>query len=109
MNPVRTDRAGSRPGGTPILAGGALGLPVQDCSRTYGGAIRILRIETLTPDAFRAEAGPPIAPPVSALDWKDGLHTLSACDDVTLIDVKRRDRSLRALGMGLRSRLGRRR
>jgi hypothetical protein len=107
MNPVRIDRSSSRPGGTPILAGGALGLPVQDCSRTYGGAIRILRIDALTPDEFRAEAGPPLTPPVSALDWKDGLHTFSACDDLTLIDVKRKDRSLGALGIELGRRLGR--
>lgn len=106
-NPVRIDRASSRPGGTPILLGGALALPVQDCTRTYGGALRILRIDVLTPERFEAEAGPAIHAPVSALDWQDGLHTLSACDPVTLVDVKRRDRSLGGLAIDLGRRLGR--
>jgi hypothetical protein len=92
-NPVRIDRASSRPGGTPLTLDGALHLPVQDCSRTYGGAIRLLRIDTLTPERFAAEAGPAIGPPAAAAPYVDGLHTLAACGPVTLIDVKRIDRS----------------
>lgn len=106
-NPVRIDRTSSRPGGTPIVVGGVLGLPVQDCSQTYGGAIRFLAIRTLTPDRFEAEAGAPILAPVSAGPWQDGLHTLSACGQLTLIDVKRKDRSLGGLGIDLGRRLGR--
>lgn len=96
-NPVRVDLASSRPGGTPFTLDGRLRLPVQDCTRTYGGAIRLLEILELTPDRFEAQAGPPLQPPPSAGPYRNGLHTLSACGDVTLFDVKRIDRSLGAL------------
>ena len=56
MNPVRVDITSSRPGGTPLLLDGQVVLPVQDCSATYGGAIRPLAIPVLTPDRFEAEA-----------------------------------------------------
>lgn len=106
-NPVRIDRASARPGGTPMLIDGRVVLPVQDCTTTYGGAIRPLVITTLTPDRFAAEAGAAISPPAGAAPFVDGLHTLSACGDVTLIDVKRIDRSLGGLAIDLRRRLRR--
>lgn len=93
-NPVRVDRASSRPGGTPFEVGGELMLPVQDCEGAYGRAVRVLRVSALTTDRFDAEAGPAVEPPTSAGAYRDGLHTLSACGDLTLIDVKRIDRSL---------------
>ena len=92
-NPVRIDRASSRPGGPPFLADGQLMLPVQDCTKSYGGALRLLHIHVLTPDRFEADAGPAIRAPTSAKEFRDGLHTLSACGNHTLIDVKRIDRS----------------
>ncbi len=93
-NPVRIDRASSRPGGTVWIEDGAPHLPVQDCTRTYGGAIRPLRIDRLDPERFEAEAAPPLAPPSAARRYSHGLHTLSACGPVTLFDVKRIDRSI---------------
>lgn len=106
-NPVRIDRTSSRPGGTPFRIDGVLHLPVQDCRRTYGGGIRLLRITTLTPDRFVAEAGAPLLPPPSAGPFQDGLHTLSSCGPVTLIDAKRTDRSPAGLGIDALRRLGR--
>ena len=106
-NPVRIDRASSRPGGTPFLVGGVLILPVQDCGATYGGAVRLLRILELTPERFLAEAGEPIRSPASAAPYRDGLHTLSTCGEHTLIDVKRIDRSLGGIEIDLGRRLGR--
>jgi hypothetical protein len=88
-NPVRYDPSSSRPGGTPVVVDGAIVLPVQDCRRTYGGAIRPLRITTLTPDRFEAEAGEAITPPPTFGRHVAGLHTLSAAGPVTLIDAKR--------------------
>lgn len=105
-NPVRLDRASSRPGGTPFLDEGILTLPVQDCSATYGGGLRLLRIHALTPDRFEAEAGPPLSRP-DAGPYADGMHTLSACGDLTLIDVKRIDRSPAGLAIDLGRLLGR--
>lgn len=93
-NPVRTDRSSSRPGGTVWIENGLPCLPVQDCTRTYGGGVRILRILELSDGRFDAEAGPPLVPPPGVAPYSQGLHTLSACGPVTLFDVKRIDRSL---------------
>jgi len=100
-NPVRIDRSRSRPGGAPFHRDGALQLPVQDCRRTYGGAIRLLTIEALTPDTFQAQAGPAICAPPSAGPFRHGLHTLAGCGDLTLIDVKRVDRAPAGLAVDL--------
>ena len=51
----RGTRTSSRPGGTPFRRDDALFLPVQDCSRTYGGAIRLLRIDALADHATHEE------------------------------------------------------
>lgn len=94
-NPVRTDRASSRPGGTAWIEDALIRLPVQDCRVTYGGAIRRLTIQKLDTQRFEAEAAPQLAPPPGSGAYAHGLHTLSACGPVTLFDVKRIDRSLR--------------
>lgn len=105
-NPVRMDRASARPGGTPCIIDGRIILPVQDCSRTYGGAIRPLRIDRLTPDVFVAEVGPSLTPPASAAPYVEGLHTLTAAGPVTLIDMKRTELSLHGLSIELRREAG---
>lgn len=93
QSPVRSDRAGARPGGTPFLDGDEVILPVQDCSRTYGGAIRPLRFPRLDPERIETELGDAITAPRAAAPYSEGLHTLAGCGDVTLVDVKRVDRS----------------
>jgi len=102
-NPVRRDPASSRPGGTPLVIDGQIMLPVQDCSRTYGGAIRPLWINRLNEREFSASIGGPLEFPAASPSDCEGMHTLSACGPVTLIDVKTIDRSL----SGLRIELGR--
>jgi hypothetical protein len=106
-NPVRVDRSGARPGGTPILIDGAIVLPVQDCSYTYGGAIRPLRIEALTPDVFSATLGEPIRAPADAAPFTEGLHTLAAAGHVTLVDMKQTILSLHGLAIQAGERLRR--
>jgi hypothetical protein len=101
-NPVRLDPSSSRPGGTPIVVDGKLVLPMQDCRRTYGGAIRALRITTLALDRFEAQADEPITPPPGFGRLTDGLHTLSAAGPVTLIDAKRFEVSPRSLALAVR-------
>lgn len=96
QNPVRIGRDGSRPGGTPALVDGRVMLPVQDCARTYGGAVRPLWINRLDPEGWNAELGLPLTLPPGG--WA-GMHTLSACGERTLIDVKTIDRSLAGLGI----------
>jgi hypothetical protein len=98
-NPVRIDRASARPGGTPMAIDGRLMMPMQDCTRTYGGAIRPLWIDRLDPQNFAAAPGEAIAPPASFAPTREGLHTLSACGPVTLIDAKRTVQSLAGLGI----------
>ena len=95
-NPIRDDRAGARPGGSPwVDAGGALMLPVQDCSRSYGGGIRFLRFATLTPDEIVVErVGDCLTGTLVSGVYVDGFHTLSACGDLTLFDAKRIVRSM---------------
>lgn len=104
-NPVRVDASSSRPGGTPAVIGGKLVLPMQDCTRTYGGAIRPLTVTRLTPDAFEAQAGEAIAAPPSFGAYVEGLHTLSSAGPVTLLDAKRRHMSAATLWLDLKRKL----
>ncbi len=106
MNPVRHDRTSARPGGTACVIDGRVTLPVQDCSLTYGGAIRALTMDVLTPEHFEATAGPCLLPPPSATPFMEGLHTLSAAGDVTLIDMKRTELSLHGLAIEARRETG---
>ncbi|MGI4880328.1 MAG: glucosamine inositolphosphorylceramide transferase family protein [Janthinobacterium lividum] len=101
-NPVRTGRADSRPGGTAMIVDGAVVLPVQDCSRTYGGAIRALRFDRLDPGRIEARAGPAIVAPPGFAPFVEGLHTLSAAGAVTLVDAKRTIFSARGIAIELR-------
>lgn len=91
QNPVLVDRAGARPGGTPFVdAEGTVILPVQNCSQTYGGAIRFLRFNTLTPDRIEVEhLASTLTGDLVSDTHRDGLHTLSSCGELTLIDTKR--------------------
>ncbi len=98
-NPVRVDAASARPGGTARVIDGVAVLPVQDCSRTYGGAIRALRFPVLTPDRVEMALGEPITAPAAFAPYVEGLHTLSAAGEVTLVDVKRTELSARGLGI----------
>ncbi|QCQ23333.1 glucosamine inositolphosphorylceramide transferase family protein [Desulfoglaeba alkanexedens] len=104
-NPVRIDMASSRPGGTATLIDGRIMLPTQDCSRTYGGAVRPLWIDRLDETGFAANAGAPLPVPASAGRYREGFHTLSSGGGVTLIDVKYIDRSLAGLWLEVRRRL----
>jgi hypothetical protein len=86
--PVLTGLNRSRPGGQAFVRDGAIHLPVQDCSDTYGGALNLLRIVDPNPGGFHAipvdrmEAGGLLS------GFSDGLHTLSGAGSITCIDVK---------------------
>ena len=102
---MRVSYADGRPGGTPIPIDGGLMMPMQDCTRTYGGGIRMLRIDRMTPDSFEARPDVAINPRTDFAPFIAGLHTLSACGDVTLIDAKRIDRSLGGIVIDARRKL----
>jgi hypothetical protein len=94
-NPVRDDLAGARPAGRPFVGlDGGLVLPVQDSSGGYGSATRLLHINSLSPDHFEAGLSTErLTGDLASASHGAGLHTLSACGELTLIDVKRIDRS----------------
>lgn len=87
LNPVKTDIRSARPAGTPFEHAGHFYRPAQDCSRTGGGRITINRVDRLTPTEFHEE---PVAvvEPYSDSPYKEGMHTISAVGDYTLIDGK---------------------
>jgi hypothetical protein len=101
-NPVHVSRASSRPGGTPVLINGRIMIPMQDCTHTYGGAIRPLWITRLDVAGFSAEVGEALPIPPSAGKYDEGLHTLSGCGAATFLDVKRIDRSAAGLWLEVR-------
>ncbi|MCB8875188.1 glucosamine inositolphosphorylceramide transferase family protein [Acidisoma silvae] len=95
-NPVHISNASARPGGTPIVQGGSIILPVQDCRGTYGAAIRLLEISQMDERSFVAKDRDGLQAPAWMEPYTDGLHTLSAVGGMTLLDVKRMDASLSA-------------
>ncbi len=107
-NPVIDDRSGARPGGTPFVENDRIVLPVQDCGGTYGGAIRLLEFQELGAKKVQWTRRPlRLTGDLVSSSHRDGFHTLAACGDVTLIDVKRVDRSWQRIGVDWRRRLAR--
>ena len=87
-NPVKTDVRSSRPAGTPFAYNGELYRPSQDCSNSYGGRIVINRVRELTPRTFKEEVAAVVEPYADG-PYPQGIHTLSAVGDMTLVDGKR--------------------
>ncbi|MEX0700418.1 MAG: hypothetical protein WD651_12585 [Acidimicrobiia bacterium] len=88
LNPVKTDVRSSRPAGTPFAKDGILYRPAQDGSESYGGSIAINRIDLLTPTAFSEEVVATVHPPPQGR-YRDGLHTICAVGEKTVIDGRR--------------------
>lgn len=95
MNPLRQDLSAARPAGSPVVVDGDIVLPLQDCSRTYGGAVKLLKVTRLTRTDIEAEIGATITAPPAFAPYVDGFHTLTQCGDMTLFDAKRISRSPR--------------
>jgi hypothetical protein len=106
-NPVKIDVRSARPAGTPFVFDGALHRPAQDCSRSYGGAVVVQRVDRLTPDDFDEHEVARIEPHGT---WRDaaGCHTLSAWGERTLLDAHWRVAIPHALVAEVRARLRRR-
>jgi hypothetical protein len=92
LNPVLVDYARARPGGQAFTtADGRLILPCQDCRATYGGALVLSNVTSLTPDRFTSAAIARLTPQLWPGAYQGGLHHLSAAGPShSLIDVKRR-------------------
>lgn len=108
-NPLLDTLAGARPGGTPFLnQHGRVVLPVQDCRRGYGAALRLLEFEILEPRQLVARHLAPILKgEMISTSHVEGLHTLSACAGFTLLDAKRIDHGRQRQWLDLRRRLRR--
>ena len=87
-NPVKLDIRSSRSAGTPFVVDGQLFRPAQDCAVSYGAAVAINRVLTLTPDEFVERVERRLAPDAGGL-MPHGLHTLAAWGERTLVDGKR--------------------
>jgi hypothetical protein len=102
MNPVKVDLGSARPAGPLFRAGGRLWRPAQDCRATYGGAIVLNEVLTLTPELYAERPGPRLAPDPAG-PCPHGLHTLTPFGDGFLVDGKREFASLKRWVAGLRS------
>ncbi len=103
LNPLKCDVTSARPAGRPFLMNGALCRPAQDCSRGYGGAITLNRVLTLTPTCFEERVIGRIEPQPDG-EFPDGIHTICAVGDKTIIDGKRLSFDLRAAFFKLKAR-----
>jgi hypothetical protein len=88
LNPLKCDIGSSRPAGSVVTLDGHLYRPGQDCSTTYGGAVVMNRIVTLSPTEFEEVAAARIEPPRGS-PYPDGLHTLNPTRSGAVIDGKR--------------------
>ena len=105
-NPVRVDRGGARPAGRPFHdRSGRVVLPVQDSAQGYGSALRLLRFEILDPaNVVCSLTSVRLTGDLASPDHAQGLHTLTGCGALSLIDVKRIDRSRAKQWLDLRRR-----
>lgn len=86
-NPVVIDPRVSRCGGTPFMSEGKLYRPAQDCSKVYGGSMRIMEIVECSPARFVEKEITHILPEAGLNPH--GFHTLSMSGNTCLIDAKR--------------------
>jgi hypothetical protein len=87
LNPVKVDVRSARDAGPLFREGGRLYRPAQDCSRTYGGRLRINEILRLSKTDYEETVAATIEPPRGK--YNDGIHTLSVAGGTYVVDVKR--------------------
>jgi hypothetical protein len=86
MNPIVSNVQTARPAGALFRQDGKLYRPAQDCAKSYGASIAVQEILTLSPTEYRERSAYKIEP-----DWLPnirGCHTISLCDEITLLDCK---------------------
>jgi len=86
QNPIVIDAASARPAGRVFREQGRLFRPAQDCSERYGGGLRLMEIERLTPDEYIEKPVWGIYPPLGP-HGKHGVHTVNADDGVIVYDA----------------------
>jgi hypothetical protein len=84
LSPVLVDSRVARPAGGVVSHNGALLRPVQDCSKGYGKALAIMRIDALDPWTFRQTLTAHLGP---GKDWPGNrLHSLNRFGRLEVID-----------------------
>jgi hypothetical protein len=86
--PVRIDVRGARPAGMMFQSDGRLFRPGQDCAATYGAAVAIHEIVTLTETDFRESLVAELRPDKDG-PFPHGLHTLTHDGERFWVDGKR--------------------
>jgi hypothetical protein len=86
-NPILVDITCARPGGRVVDRAGKLIRPVQDCSRTYGGALGLAEIRRLDEDRFEQHVETVLQP--GPLWPESRLHTLNRAGRLECIDGSR--------------------
>jgi len=89
QNPIVTDRGCARPAGRIIRIGETLLRPAQDCASTYGAAIVLCEIETLTTETYRERPIRRLEPGHIQGGFPSGLHTLDHTAHHVLVDTRR--------------------
>jgi hypothetical protein len=87
MNPIVSDVRHARPAGALFLSGSSLFRPAQNGAVTYGHAISVAEVTSLTPTDYSERLAYEIKP-----DWLPrirGTHTISFSDELTVLDCKR--------------------
>jgi hypothetical protein len=103
-NPVKIDIRSARPAGPVIRHNGALYRPAQDCARSYGAAVVLHRIITLTTSTFEEVAIRRFVPDASG-PFPDGIHTFSCDGNTIFVDGKRCSFSFARFAKTLRHRM----
>lgn len=88
LNPILTDIQSARPAGKIFQIDKNWYRPAQNCSATYGGSIRLKKIERLTITDYQESFVKEIFPSEDH-PYSKGLHTLSPYGNQLLIDGKR--------------------
>jgi hypothetical protein len=84
LNPVKVDASSARPAGEMWVEDGHVHRVVQDCSSTYGGSVRCMRVTLLTDDGFEEQEVPGWS---SALNAGAGpWHTFNCAGELMVTD-----------------------
>jgi hypothetical protein len=85
-NPIVSDVCRARPAGCLYFENGQLIRPGQDCSKSYGGAIRLHRVDVISETDYQETQLASITP-----DWipgSTGIHTLNQNTEYRVMDCK---------------------
>ncbi len=80
----------ARPGGMAVEIDSKVMLPVQDCVGGLRARRPALMFDSLSPASGEPLLRPRLNPAPVLAPYLEGLHTLSACGDLTFFDVKKR-------------------